>query len=143
MDRLRRPPTVAPILWFASLPLYADELHDKGVVEAGVKVRVMADCALILCRVFLRLDGGSIAVRDARWFIDFEEGAGSRTLLLDVQERRGTVAEVRSAVAAARGAPVGAARGGKEDDDTPWAVTAEDAYAALPPTQVTTRGYRV
>jgi len=40
------------------------------------KIRVMPSCCLLLCRVFVRVDGTRVALHDTRWFIDFDADAG-------------------------------------------------------------------
>ncbi|RYG42289.1 hypothetical protein EON68_02030, partial [archaeon] len=72
-----------PILFFAAMPLYNDELHDAGTVEMSVKLRFMHRCFLILVRCFLRIDGKRAWLRDVRWvYVD-----GWRYLLKQVQVR--------------------------------------------------------
>ena len=47
-----------------------------GYAEVTAKIRVMPSCCLILCRVFVRVDGTRVALHDTRWFIDFDAAAG-------------------------------------------------------------------
>jgi type 2A phosphatase activator TIP41 len=61
-----------PILFFADLPLYTDDLHDNGVSEARVRVRVMPSCFFVLMRHWLRIDGTLIRQRDSRFFAKFD-----------------------------------------------------------------------
>lgn len=66
-----------PILFFHSITLYSDDLHDKGAVEISVKIRVMPRCFLVLLRRFLRIDGGEASVRDVRFCHVFQwQGPG-------------------------------------------------------------------
>jgi len=65
LDRLMRRD---PILAFAALPLWEDDLHDHGVVECGIKFRVMEGCWLLLLRHYLRIDRHRVRLRDVRWF---------------------------------------------------------------------------
>lgn len=58
----------APILYFTSLPFYADDLHDKGIIEVNIKLRIMPKVFLILLRTFLRLDDGIVRMRDVRYW---------------------------------------------------------------------------
>jgi len=79
-----------PILAFASVPLFASDLNDRGVVEVGVKLRVMDDFFLVLCRSFTRLDRDMVRLRDVRYFHKF----GDRDVLRDVQLRVGRAEDV-------------------------------------------------
>ena len=46
-----------PILFFADRTFYTDDLHDNGVSEARLRVRVMPSCFFVLLRHWLRVDG--------------------------------------------------------------------------------------
>lgn len=59
-----------PILFFDEVMLYEDELADNGIAVLSIKIRVMADRLLLLCRFFLRLDGVIIRIRDTRVYIE-------------------------------------------------------------------------
>ena len=116
MERLRRRD---PILFAAAIPLYGDDLHDRGLVEVSLKLRVMGDFFFLLVRAFLRLDRVRVWLRDVRWFYDFD----TRRLVKDVQVRRGDAAAVISALHAADAADAAAAAG------LPTAVAAAAAVA--------------
>jgi len=60
------------ILFYDELTLYEDELHDNGVSNLAVKIRVMPSGFFILLRFFLRVDGVLIKLHDTR--IYFEVG---------------------------------------------------------------------
>ena len=95
LDRLRR--RDVPILFYASVPLYADELHDRGRTEVSVKLRVMPDSALLLLRRYTRIDGVCVSLRDVRWFLELgDQGAARITLLRDTQERSASMAQLRA-----------------------------------------------
>lgn len=98
LDKLRR--RDAPILFGCVVPLYADELHDRGRTEAVVKLRVMPDCFLLLCRLFTRIDGLRVRLRDVRWYGDLPQGGGPRSrrlqLLRDVQVREADMGDLRA-----------------------------------------------
>jgi hypothetical protein len=101
LAKLRR--TDVPILFYASVPLYADELHDRGRTEAVVKLRVMSDCFLLLARTYTRVDGVRVALRDVRWYADLPPGGGGSggmllTLLKDVQVRQADMGRLRAAM---------------------------------------------
>lgn len=105
LDKLRR--RDVPILFFASVPLFTDELHDRGRTEAVVKLRVMEDCFLVLLRLYTRIDGVSVFLRDVRWYggipPQMHRGGGDESqlrpvLLKDVQVRTATMADLRAAM---------------------------------------------
>ena len=73
----------APILMFASINLYEDDMHDNGDVKLSVKVRVMPKCLFVLSRLFLRVDGVFVTVRDTRLFHVF----GSKAVFMDTSWR--------------------------------------------------------
>lgn len=62
-----------PILFFGDVSLYEDELGDNGLVSLNVKVRVMEERLLLLCRFYLRVDGVVFRVRDTRVYVEFGE----------------------------------------------------------------------
>ena len=64
-----------PILFFADLPLYQDDLHDNGASEARLRIRVMPSCFFVLLRHWLRVDGMLIRQHDARFFTRFATAA--------------------------------------------------------------------
>ncbi|WPG99347.1 putative type 2a phosphatase activator tip41 protein [Acrodontium crateriforme] len=66
-DLLSRPD---PILFFDTVDLYEDELADNGIALLSIKVRVMPERLLLLCRFFLRLDGVIIRIRDTRVYVE-------------------------------------------------------------------------
>jgi type 2A phosphatase activator TIP41 len=51
-----------PILYFDETVLYEDFIHDHGIVQLSVKVRVMPQCWFVLLRFWLRLDGVMLKV---------------------------------------------------------------------------------
>ena len=54
------------IIWSADLPLYEDHLHDNGVSELRVRIRVMPTCFFVLMRHTLRIDGVLVQQREVR-----------------------------------------------------------------------------
>jgi type 2A phosphatase activator TIP41 len=62
-----------PILFADEVVLYESELDDNGISVMTVKVRVMEQRMLLLCRLFMRLDGVVVRVRDTRVYVDFEK----------------------------------------------------------------------
>lgn len=69
---LQRP---EPILWYDSIPLFEDELHDNGVASLTVKIRVMESCVLVLMQFWLRVDQILLRVYDTRLFHAFGDDA--------------------------------------------------------------------
>jgi type 2A phosphatase activator TIP41 len=61
-----------PILFFDDVVLYESELDDNGISLFSIKVRVHAQRMLLLCRLFMRLDGVIVRIRDTRVYVDFE-----------------------------------------------------------------------
>jgi type 2A phosphatase activator TIP41 len=61
-----------PILFADEVVLYESELDDNGISILSVKVRVMPQRMLLLCRLFMRLDNVVVRVRDTRVYVDFE-----------------------------------------------------------------------
>ncbi len=61
-----------PILFFDEVMLYESELDDNGISMLNVKVRVMQKRMLLLCRLFMRVDGVVVRVRDTRLYVDFD-----------------------------------------------------------------------
>ncbi|AEO69009.1 uncharacterized protein THITE_2118950 [Thermothielavioides terrestris NRRL 8126] len=62
-----------PILFADEVVLYESELDDNGISVMSVKFRVMEQRMLLLCRLFMRLDGVLVRVRDTRVYVDFEK----------------------------------------------------------------------
>jgi type 2A phosphatase activator TIP41 len=62
-----------PILFFDDVVLYESELDDNGISLLSVKVRVHAQRMLLLSRLFMRLDGVVVRIRDTRVYVDFEK----------------------------------------------------------------------
>lgn len=99
-----------PILFFHSITLYSDDLHDKGTVEVSVKIRVMPRCFLVLLRRFLRIDGGEASVRDVRYCHVFQwqgpgrplrgDGSGAGVSAADDAAAAGAAADASETVAA-------------------------------------------
>ncbi|KAK3940543.1 type 2A phosphatase activator TIP41 [Diplogelasinospora grovesii] len=61
-----------PILFFDEVTLYESELDDNGISVLSVKVRVMEQRMLLLCRQYMRLDDVLVRVRDTRVYVDFQ-----------------------------------------------------------------------
>jgi type 2A phosphatase activator TIP41 len=87
---LKRPD---PILFFEEVVLYESELDDNGISIFSVKVRVMPERMLLLCRLFMRLDNVIIRIRDTRIYVDFKAGKVIREYSA-TQEKFDTVMQV-------------------------------------------------
>lgn len=60
-----------PILFYAEVPLFEDELHDNGSSNLLVRIRVMPTCFFILSRFTLRVDGVLFRTFDTRIYHSF------------------------------------------------------------------------
>ncbi|KAJ2929228.1 hypothetical protein H1R20_g7865, partial [Candolleomyces eurysporus] len=68
MAELTRPD---PILFYAEIPLFEDELHDNGSSALLVRIRVMPGCFFILARFTLRVDNVLFRQFDTRIYHSF------------------------------------------------------------------------
>jgi type 2A phosphatase activator TIP41 len=75
IELLKRPD---PILFFEEVVLYESELDDNGISMFSIKVRVMPERMLLLCRLFMRLDNVLFRIRDTRIYVDFKAGKVTR-----------------------------------------------------------------
>ncbi|KAF8494219.1 type 2A phosphatase activator TIP41 [Russula emetica] len=73
-----------PILFYAEIPLFEDELHDNGASHLLVRIRVMPTCIFILSRFTLRVDNVLFRAHDTRIYHSF-----ALTPPLVVRETRG------------------------------------------------------
>ncbi|KAF5359012.1 hypothetical protein D9758_004875 [Tetrapyrgos nigripes] len=60
-----------PILFYAEIPLFEDELHDNGSSALLVRIRVMPTCIFVLSRFTLRVDGVLFRTFDTRMYHSF------------------------------------------------------------------------
>ncbi|KAJ7682356.1 type 2A phosphatase activator TIP41 [Mycena polygramma] len=60
-----------PILFYAEVPLFEDELHDNGASHLLVRIRVMPTCLFILARFTLRVDNVLFRTHDTRVYHSF------------------------------------------------------------------------
>eukprot|EP00605_Chrysophyceae_sp_TOSAG23-4_P001526 GSChrysophyteH1.ASY1.ANO1.1674.1 assembled CDS len=60
--------TDVPILFYDEILLYQDDLEDCGEVVFDAKLRVMPECWFLLARMFLRIDGVVVRIRESRYF---------------------------------------------------------------------------
>jgi type 2A phosphatase activator TIP41 len=68
MAELTRPD---PIIFYAEIPLFEDELHDNGSSNLLVRIRVMPTCIFILSRFTLRVDNVLFRTHDTRMYHSF------------------------------------------------------------------------
>ena len=73
--------TSQPILYFDENQLYEDDMHDNGVVSFRIKTRVMPTCVFILSRLWLRVDGVVLRVKETRIMVEFGSLAVHRDVL--------------------------------------------------------------
>lgn len=69
-----------PILWYDDVRLFEDELHDNGVSQLSVKVRVMPSCFFALLRLWLRVDGVLLRAKETRVFHEFGQPRVTRQI---------------------------------------------------------------
>ncbi|CAH0026824.1 unnamed protein product [Clonostachys rhizophaga] len=62
-----------PMLFFEEVILYESELDDNGISIYSCKVRVHERRMLLLCRLFMRLDGVVVRINDTRVYVDFDQ----------------------------------------------------------------------
>jgi type 2A phosphatase activator TIP41 len=96
-DLLRN--TNLPILFFASVDLWEDDLHDCGISKMSAKTRVMDPCFFVLVRHVLRVDGVRFAVRDTRHFHKF----GSRVIAVEESLKSLDIAQYLATVGKEKG----------------------------------------
>ncbi|EKM59740.1 uncharacterized protein PHACADRAFT_170338 [Phanerochaete carnosa HHB-10118-sp] len=60
-----------PILFYAEIPLFEDELHDNGASHLLTRIRVMPTCFFILSRFTLRVDNVLFRTYDTRIYHSF------------------------------------------------------------------------
>ncbi|KAG8923616.1 hypothetical protein FRC00_006030 [Tulasnella sp. 408] len=66
-----------PILYYAEILLYEDELHDNGSSRLVVRLRVMPTCLFILSRLTVRVDGVVFRTFDTRIYHSFQPDPSS------------------------------------------------------------------
>lgn len=96
LDKLKRPD---PILFFDDVTLYEDELGDNGIVLLNVKIRVMSERLLLLCRLYLRVDNVIFRVRDTRVFVEFnDDNQGHCKVIREYTVQQAPYSAVRSKI---------------------------------------------
>lgn len=89
-----------PILFYEELPLYESDLDDNGVCALTVKLRVMPRCWLVLLRLWVRVDGSMVRLRETRLFCRHDKLEKRFEVLQEVKHCEGHFSELRK-----RGAP--------------------------------------
>lgn len=80
------------ILLYDEMILYQDDLEDCGDVKYDIKVRVMPTCWYVLSRLYVRVDGTELLLRESRIFHKFRTNA----VYLDVTWRQATYASIEN-----------------------------------------------
>ena len=70
-----------PVLHFAELLLFEDELADRGYSESSLRYRVMKDCWFVLLRSYLRIDKVTVRILDTRLFHKFGDNLINRDFM--------------------------------------------------------------
>ncbi|KAJ1335344.1 type 2A phosphatase activator TIP41 [Microdochium nivale] len=83
-----------PILFFDDVVLYESELDDNGISMFSVKLRVHERRMLLLARLFMRLDGVLVRVRDTRVYVDFAD----EVVIREYTEREAPFGDVKRAL---------------------------------------------
>lgn len=60
-----------PILHYADVILFEDELGDKGFSKSNVRFRIMKNCFFVLLRSYTRVDHVMVRILDTRIFHEF------------------------------------------------------------------------
>ncbi|KAG2493139.1 hypothetical protein HYH03_008563 [Edaphochlamys debaryana] len=89
-----------PILFYDEVPLYESDLDDNGVCALTVKLRVMPRCWLVLLRLWVRVDGSMVRLREARMFCRHDRPDKRLEVLQEVKHCEGSFPQLR-----AKGAP--------------------------------------
>ncbi|KAG8697417.1 hypothetical protein FRC08_006541 [Ceratobasidium sp. 394] len=71
-----------PILFYAEIPLYEDELHDNGLSALTIRIRVMPGSLFVLLRFTLRVDDVLFRNFDTRIYHSF---SGSPLVVRDIR----------------------------------------------------------
>jgi hypothetical protein len=80
--------TSQPILYFDDIELYEDDLHDNGVVNVRVKLRLMPTCLYVLSRCWCRVDGTLLRCRETRTMVEFGDTPQSHRVYRDITWRQ-------------------------------------------------------
>ncbi|KIK67721.1 hypothetical protein GYMLUDRAFT_789513 [Collybiopsis luxurians FD-317 M1] len=78
-----------PIVFYAEVPLFEDELHDNGSSALVVRIRVMPTCTFILSRFTLRVDGVLFRTFDIRIYSSLEYKGRGEQVPMVIRETSG------------------------------------------------------
>ncbi len=81
-----------PILHFAEVYLYEDDLGDQGYCACTLRFRVMADCFYVLHRYYLRVDEVTVRIYDTRLFHSFDQAF----VIREFQHKESSYEELRA-----------------------------------------------
>jgi type 2A phosphatase activator TIP41 len=81
-----------PILHFAEVYLFEDDLGDQGYAACNLRFRVMGDCFYILHRYYLRVDEVLVRIFDTRLFHSFD----TDYVIREFQYKESTYDELRA-----------------------------------------------
>lgn len=80
-----------PILFFDSLHLVEDDMHDNGQMQYTLKLRVMPTCIYVLTQLFIRVDQVLLRVRETRVLVELtasdKDNRDARKIYRDVSWR--------------------------------------------------------
>mmetsp|Transcript_6371 Transcript_6371/g.14150 ORF Transcript_6371/g.14150 Transcript_6371/m.14150 type:complete len:312 (-) Transcript_6371:336-1271(-) len=86
-----------PILFYDEVPLYESDLDDNGVCQLTAKLRVMPKCWFVLLRLWIRVDGSLVRLRETRLFCRHDMPERAHVVLREVKHVEGGLKELRAA----------------------------------------------
>lgn len=86
-----------PIIFYDEVDLYESDLDDNGICQLSVKIRVMPKVWFVLMRLFVRVDGLMVRLRETRLFCRHDLPETSNVVLREVKHAEGTFEELRKA----------------------------------------------
>ena len=86
-----------PIIFYDHVDLYESDLDDNGICQLTAKIRVMPKVWLVLMRLFVRVDGLMVRMRETRLFCRHDLPETSNVVIREVKHAEGTFEELRKA----------------------------------------------
>jgi type 2A phosphatase activator TIP41 len=86
-----------PIIFYDEVDLYESDLDDNGICQLSIKIRVMPKVWFVLMRLFVRVDGLMVRLRETRLFCRHDLPEASNVVLREVKHAEGTFEELRRA----------------------------------------------
>jgi len=80
--------TAQPILYYDEIELYEDDLHDNGVVNHRIKLRLMPTCLYVLSRCWVRVDSLLLQCRETRIMVEFASPSKQHKVYRDITWRQ-------------------------------------------------------